>query len=423
MKQAGCNMGNREAYIRSTVALIVSLIALQYEIWFLFIISFILFYTAYKKFCLMFSLLGINKKLSVENYYYALIPKYSPYSSCIFNKEGDVVYMNDAAKGEFGVIEKASDLGISEVNKYISSSKAFDTLFKRNEKTYQFHMRGIREEKVLLLHINNITEVLDLEYINANLENKVELALSENELKNHLLAQQSKFVTTGELIENITHQWKQPLSALSGLLINIQLRHNLQALSTEEMDEEMQKAAKLIHMMDVTVDDFKNFLKTDKEKLDFSISSCMSDVMLILGSSLKQENIKLVDLIDSDIYIEGYKNEFTQVLLNIINNSKDAFLQAEIKEREIEVKTLIKDENVILSICDTAGGISKENIDLIFQSHFTTKEEHGGTGIGLHMSKLIIEKGMNGNIMAQNYNQGVCFILNLPMKKKTLSNK
>lgn len=415
MKQASCNMSNTETYIRTSGALIVAFIAIKYELWPLIIISGILFYTAYNKFCLFYSILGINKKYSIENYYYALLPENAPYFNCIFNNDGDTIYQNKASKKEFNIIHKASEFGISDVDIYIQTNGVLDTLLEREGQTYQLHLRGLQKEKVLLLYINNITEVLDLEYINTNLERKVKNVLTENELKNHLLAQQSKFVTTGELIENIVHQWKQPLSALNSLLLNIHVQNTLTGLSVEKLNEEVDRATKLIQIMNSTIDDFRNFYKADKEKVEFSIESCMKDVILILESSLKRENIKVVNTIDSDIYISGFKNEFTQVLLNIINNSKDAFVQNNIENREINIATHIENYKVVLQIYDTAGGISEENIEKIFEPHFTTKEELEGTGIGLHISKIIIENDMDGTINVENFRGGARFKLVFPL--------
>ncbi len=417
MKQAGCNMTNAESYIRASIALFIALVALTYEWWSLLIVSAVLFYTAYKKFCLMYSLLGINKKYSIENYYYALLPQYSPYASCIFNEEGEIVYINDAAKQAFGQISNASDFGIMDSKECIHSDKVFDILYESTGNTYQLHIHGVAKEKVMLMYINNITKVLDLEYINSNLESKVQKALHENELKNHLLAQQSKFVTTGELMENIGHQWKQPLGALSALLANIQIRNSIIPLSMDEMDAEMNNASRLIRIMSTTVDDFRDFFKADKRKADFSIDACMNDVMLILGSSLKKESITVVNTIDPAIQIRGFKNEFTQVVLNIINNAKEALVEMDSPIREINVSTQIEGENVLLRISDTAGGISEEHLSKIFDSHFTTKAHKEGTGIGLHLSKIIIEHDMNGTIRAENRDKGMQFVVTLPVQE------
>ena len=420
MRQAGCNMTNTESYIRSTIALLVALVALKFDLWYLWIISAILFYTAYRKYCLMLSLLGINKKLSVENYFQALLSKSSPTASCIFDQNGDVVYMNDIAVNEFGAIENASDLGIVDVSSCILSDSLSTMLLEYKEQTYQLQIRGIEKENVLLLHMNNITKVLELEYANSSLKGKVKDVLSENEVKTHLLIQQSKLATTGELIENIIHQWKQPLNALGALLGSIQLRHTLRPMSTEEMDKEMLQATKLINIMSTTMDDFRNFFKQDKQKSSFKISECMGDVMLILGDLMIAENIEVLDKIDPELTVEGFKNEFSQVLLNIISNAKDAFIERQSEIRRIELETSMTDEKIVLCIRDTAGGIADKDLIKVFDSHFTTKEKHEGTGIGLHMSKLIIENDMNGTISALNHKEGAQFVLTFPKPKNQM---
>lgn len=422
MRQAGCNMTNTESYIRTTVAFLIALTALKFDLWYLWVFSAILFYTAYRKYCLMFSLLGINKKLSVENYFQALLSKYSPTASCIFDKDGELVYMNDVAIDEFDAVKNATDFGIIDVTSYILSDSVTSMLLQYNEQTYQLQIRGIQQENVLLVHMNDITEILELEYANSSLEVKVKDVLSENKIKNHLLIQQSKLATTGELIENIIHQWKQPLNALGVLLGSIQMTHTLRPMNTEEMDKVILRATKLIKMMNETMDDFRNFFKADKQPTSFKIFECMSDVMLILEGLLIQENIQVVNKIDPDLKIEGFKNEFSQVLLNIISNAKDAFIERTSQTRRIELETSVEEDKIVLRITDTAGGIADEHLSKIFDSHFTTKEKIEGTGIGLHMSKLIIENDMNGMIEAENYKDGTRFTLSVPnmrIKEKT----
>lgn len=169
------------------------------------------------------------------------------------------------------------------------------------------------------------------------------------------------------------------------------------------------------------MDDFRNFFKKDKKKSSFKISECMGDVMLILGDLIIEENIEVLDKIDPDVTVEGFKNEFSQVLLNIILNAKDAFLEKQCETRRIELETSVEDEKIFLRITDTAGGIADKDLGKIFDSHFTTKEKHEGTGIGLHMSKLIIENDMNGKISALNHKDGAQFVLTFPKPKNQMS--
>ena len=354
----------------------------------------------------------------MENYSRALLSKYSPTAGCIFDENGDLVYMNDVAMDEFDAIENAANLGIIDVSSYILSDSLSSMLLQYKEQTHQLQIRGIQKENVLLLHMNNITKILELEYANSSLEGKVKDVLSENEIKNHLLIQQSKLATKGEMIENIIHQWKQPLNALGVLLGNIQLTNTLRPMSTEEMDKVMLRATKLIKIMSAIMDDFRNFFKADKQPTSFKVFDCMSDVMLILEGLLIQENIEVVNKIEPDLMVEGFKNEFSQVLLNIISNAKDAFVERAAVTRRIELETSVEDDKILLRITDTAGGIADEHLNKIFDSHFTTKEKCEGTGIGLHMSKLIIENDMNGRIDVENYKDGTRFTLSFPNSSK-----
>lgn len=135
IRQTGCNMTNTESYIRTMVAFLIALTALKFDLWYLWIISAILIYTAYRKYCLMFSLLGINKKLSVENYFQALLSKYSPTASCMFNKSGKLIYINDVAADEFDTIKNAADFGIIDVSSYILSNSLSSMLLQYKEQT------------------------------------------------------------------------------------------------------------------------------------------------------------------------------------------------------------------------------------------------------------------------------------------------
>ena len=415
MRHAGLNMGITQSYVRFALSFLLFSSGIYFQLWYLLVFGGILFYTAYTKFCLMFSILGINKKLSIENYFHALIPKYSPHASCIFNELGELIYINNAAKETFLNLDDATYFGISDINDRINNDTIADMLFENRGQTFQLHIHGMQKEGVLLLQAHNITNVLKLEYINSNLQTEVEHALSDNELKNHLLAQQSKLATTGQLIENITHQWKQPLSTLSVLFQNMKINNEMGTLTAKEAEETVTQGLKLTQIMEKTVDDFRNFFKVDKERSDFTVQSCLEDVMLILGAALQKAGILVNNNIYETVKVQGLKNEFTQVLLNIINNAKDALIETNPATKKIDIDTSIVDDRVRICITDTAGGIPKEHMDKIFESHFTTKEDKEGTGIGLHMSKTIIETDMHGSIKAENTTQGARFIIELPI--------
>ena len=240
-------------------------------------------------------------------------------------------------------------------------------------------------------------------------------AQKENEQHNKILTQHSKMAAMGEMIGNIAHQWRQPLMELSSLLIGVEGKIRLtKQLSFEEFLEMIDKSNHILKYMSNTIDDFRNFFATNKEKTEFKISEQIKRTVNILNSTLDNKNIKINIIIKSNPRIYGYQNEYPQVLINIISNAKDVLIQREIENGIIEVKVYQKDDECITEILDNAGGISKKYMDDIFKP-FMTFEKKDGTGIGLFMSKLIVENNMNGSLSAENDKDGAKFIIKLPI--------
>jgi len=240
-------------------------------------------------------------------------------------------------------------------------------------------------------------------------------AQKENEQHNKILTQHSKMAAMGEMIGNIAHQWRQPLMELSSLLIGAEGKIRLtKQLSFEEFLKMIDKSNHILKYMSNTIDDFRNFFATNKEKTEFKISEQIKRTVNILSSTLDNKNIKINIIIKSNPRIYGYQNEYSQVLINIISNAKDVLIQREIENGIIEVKVYQKDDECITEILDNAGGISKKYMDDIFKP-FMTFEKKDGTGIGLFMSKLIVENNMNGSLSAENDKDGAKFIIKLPI--------
>lgn len=249
----------------------------------------------------------------------------------------------------------------------------------------------------------------ELEQLNANLENRVEEEIKKSRKKEQLLIEKSKFIALGEMISNIAHQWRQPLCELSSILMFIRFKYSVNALDKKTMDTKSIEADKVIEYMSKTIDDFRNFFMPKKSKNEFYIYQAVDMVMNIILSSLKNNNIKIELNIDKKLKIYTYKNEYEQVLLNIINNARDILIQNNIKEPKIKIQTEDKKDCIILSIEDNAGGIDMKIIDKIFEPYFTTKAESNGTGIGLYMSKIIVEKNMKGTLAVKNIKDGAKF--------------
>ena len=263
----------------------------------------------------------------------------------------------------------------------------------------------------------------DLLFASAQNITKRKLIELEKKEKEKLLVQQSKMAMMGEMIANIAHQWKQPLSLISmsnGLLkLN---QENAIFSSDKEKAEAIKNIDSSVKNLSDTIDDFRNFFRPDKEKKIFQLINIYTKIQNLMKSQFKNNDIELIsELEEIDIY--GYENELLQVLINIIKNSRDELVKKRTNERKlIFVNSYQMANQTIIEIKDNAGGIPDNILNEIFKPYFTTKEDDEGTGIGLHICKQIIE-GMNGNIEASNicykfegieYN-GASFIIKLPL--------
>jgi C4-dicarboxylate-specific signal transduction histidine kinase len=253
----------------------------------------------------------------------------------------------------------------------------------------------------------------ELEELNSTLESRVKQEVSKRAEQERLLIEKSKFIALGEMISNIAHQWRQPLSELSAIILNIKFRYMMKKLDSETMVQKSKEAEKLLDYMSNTIDDFRNFFMPQKSKKKFSIKESVDNVLNIIGKTLQNRNIELLLEIDDKISVLGYQNEFEQVILNILSNAKDALMESGVKNPTINISVRRKENLVQIQISDNADGIKIEPIEKIFEPYISTKEESNGTGIGLYMSKIIIEKNMQGKIVAENINQGARFTISL----------
>lgn len=250
--------------------------------------------------------------------------------------------------------------------------------------------------------INKVEEkTKTLNEMNKNLENLVEKKTKELIQKENILNQQSKMAAMGEMIENIAHQWRQPLSLISTAATGAKLRKDFESLSDTDFYEAMDIINNSAQHLSSTIDDFRNFFSNEKEASFFDINIPIEKVLYLVSSKLKNRNIEIIKN-TQEIVILGLVNEFIQVLLNIINNAVDALEESNSKKKFIFIDTYKEENNLILKIKDNAGGIKEEIIDRIFEPYFTTKHKSQGTGIGLYMSNEIIKKHMNGNISVSN---------------------
>jgi len=235
-----------------------------------------------------------------------------------------------------------------------------------------------------------------------------------------LLMDQSKLASMGEMIANIAHQWRQPLSVISTAATGILMQKEFGILDDEKLLKSCNSINDNAQYLSKTIDDFKNFIQGDSKKIQFSIKNNIEHFLPLIESSLKQNRIELI-LDIQDCTISGYPNELNQCLLNIVNNSKDALANINEDQRYIFLTTSVEDDILTIKIKDNANGIPNNIINKVFEPYFTTKHQSQGTGLGLSISYKLITTQMNGKITVQNetfeYNNktytGASFIIKL----------
>ncbi len=298
----------------------------------------------------------------------------------------------------------------------------FQKLIDKEIKNYNIEKSYIKKDGTKFEAILTMAAILDTKGNTTHILSSI-IDVSEIKEKDRLLIQQSKMATMGEMIGNIAHQWKQPLSliSMSNGLVKLNQEDNTFS-SKEEINEALANIDNSVQHLSSTIDDFRNFFMPDKAKKYFNLRSIFDKTYKLINPQLKNNTIFILEKID-DIEVYGYQNELLQVLINIIKNAKDELIKLDRdKKRLLFISMYIKNNQAFIKIKDTAGGIPLDIIDNIFKAYFTTKESKEGTGIGLYMSKQIIE-GMGGVIEVSNTEYeyenenyiGAEFIIKLPL--------
>ena len=240
-----------------------------------------------------------------------------------------------------------------------------------------------------------------LKIMNKKLATRIKKELDKHQEKDRILAQQQKMVAMGQMIENIAHQWRQPLSVISTSASGLKLKKQLNILEDEELIKSIDKIVDTAKYLSDTIDDFRYFFKPQKDKTKFSLAKNIEKSLSFLEATLKENSIK-VEFDYEDIDIIAYETELIQVFINIINNSKDAFIEKKIEDRVIFISIKKFPNRILIEIKDNAGGVEEDILDKVFEPYFTTKHQYNGTGIGLYMSNQIIKTHLNGDIFMKN---------------------
>ncbi len=343
---------------------------------------------------------------SFENLWKTILSK-EPYKATVKNltKDKKTVYLNTTITPILDVNENIIEfIAIRyDVTAEVELKKSLEQKDKELEELNQNLEQKVKEQ------------TKQLKELNKTLKQRVLEEIKKNEEKQKLLFWQSRMASLGQMLANIAHQWRQPLTELNLTLFNMKkasINHN------EEKIQELYKESKtLISSMSSTIEDFTNFFNPQKDKKSFEIKSAINEALFILKKLLEIENINIQINIPNNYKIIGVANELSQVIVNLIQNSKDAFIQNNIKDKTIiiDVKEQIiqSKKYLLLEIKDNAGGINKNHIEKIFDPYFTTKHKSQGTGLGLFMSKMIIEKSLEGELSHKNCDDGSIFTITI----------
>ena len=257
----------------------------------------------------------------------------------------------------------------------------------------------------------------ELQDINKVLDKRITIEIEHNKQKELQLFEQSKMAQMGEMIANIAHQWRQPLSAISILASGIKLKHEFNTLKLEELPKDMSLIIdKTIYLSD-TIDLFRNFLMEEKVLRNIILQERISISANILDTVMKDYNIDLQNNISYGNPLTVYivAGELTEVIINIINNAKDILVEKEIDDPWIKIELKTLEDKAIITIEDNAGGIPNDIIKKIFNPYFTTKSKNKGTGLGLYMSSKIIKDSFKGDLYVKNTKNGAMFFIELPL--------
>jgi PAS domain S-box-containing protein len=245
--------------------------------------------------------------------------------------------------------------------------------------------------------------------LNETLEQRIKEAVEELQEINKMLIIQGRQAVMGEMIGNIAHQWRQPLNMLGLIAQELPAIYKRGEFSPEYLDANVRKIMESIQQMSKTIDDFRAFFQTDKVMVNFKVHEMIEKTISLLEAGLKASGIRIEIEVTDDISINGYPNEFAQVLLNIVNNARDALLERKADNPAITIRSWNEGGKVVVTVSDNAGGIPEGIMDKVFEPYFTTKGPDKGTGIGLYMSTTIIEKHMNGRLSVRNAGDGAEF--------------
>jgi signal transduction histidine kinase len=288
-----------------------------------------------------------------------------------------------------------------------------------NEINSQVKLKALNDNLELI--VDNKTK--ELQELNENLEEKVKIESAKVREKDKQMMQQARFAAMGEMIGNIAHQWRQPLSAINSTSSSMKLQLQLGIATDDEVNDSYDKIMNYVDFLNQTIEDFRGFFMEDKEVVQFNMSETVDKSLTITSAVYKDNDINIFfDKREDNLICKGLPSELSQVFLNILNNAKDALISNRTNKRYVKITYAVEENDNVIYIHDNAGGIPENIIEKIFDPYFTTKHQAQGTGIGLYMSKDIVEKHLKGSLNVENKSMdidgqaytGACFRIALP---------
>lgn len=236
--------------------------------------------------------------------------------------------------------------------------------------------------------------------------------LSEHRQKDALLQQQSRLANLGEMIGNIAHQWRQPINSLSLILNDLEDAAEHHQCDIHYLHKSVATSNAIIQKMSGTIDDFRNFFKIDNIHTDFNLYHAVNQCLVVIEATLLHQNIAVTCECSSEVKVQGRESDFSQAFLNLLSNAKDAIAEKNHAAGQISIEISSEGNEGVVTVTDNGGGIAEQVLHKIFDPYFTSKVD--GVGIGLYMSRMAIERNMNGKIEVENRGQGARFTIRLP---------
>ncbi|WP_419769662.1 MAG: ATP-binding protein [Candidatus Marinarcus sp.] len=325
------------------------------------------------------------------------------------------------------------DLRISEYQELSNYLRSLFMQLLDNQQKLLEAKNKINSDMQMIQHLNDSLEskvqekTKELHILNENLKLKIKIEVENNRKKDKHLIQQARYAALGEMIGNIAHQWRQPLCAMSASMSAIKLQKDLNILTDSTFDYYYEMIINNADFLSETINTFRTFFKNDLTKEKFNIHNSLKSTLQIINAAYKESDIKIImEFSALDLIAKGSSSELSQVFINILNNAKDIMVEKEIPDKKIAIVTKIVESENLIYIYDNGGGVLPSIIEKVFDPYFTTKHKSQGTGIGLYISKEIIEKKFDGFLTVDNQiitiqNEvfdGACFTISVPVYKE-----